>query len=63
MSITDESKGHFSTIDSCAGPPSARSLIPNDLRDYASYASHECPLCNAGVKLDAFVNCFGYSKL
>ena len=34
-----------------------------DLPDYASYSSHDCPLCKAGIPLDAVVNSFGYSKL
>jgi orotate phosphoribosyltransferase len=35
----------------------------SDLPDYADYAPHECPLCKAGVPLDAVVNSFGYSTL
>ena len=53
----------FATIDTCAGMPVRSVFDPKDLGDYESYASHECPLCKAGVKLDAFVNSFGYSKL
>ena len=53
----------FATIDTCAGMPVRSVFDPKDLGDYASYASHECPLCKQGVKLDAFVNSFGYSKL
>lgn len=36
---------------------------PNDIPDYATYPSHECPLCKAGNKVDALVNYHGYSKL
>ena len=36
---------------------------PNNLPDYSSHLAHECPQCKAGVKLDALVNGFGYSKL
>ena len=36
---------------------------PNDLPDYAGYSSHDCPLCKKGIKLDALVNSFGFSKL
>lgn len=53
----------FSTADSCAGYPVQAIFDPNDLEDYASYASHECPFCKAGKKIDALVNSFGYSKL
>ena len=34
-----------------------------DLSDYASYRSDNCPLCKAGVPVDAFSNGFGYSTL
>lgn len=53
----------FSTVDSCAGYPVQAVFDPNDLGDYASYASHDCPFCKAGEKIDALVNSFGYSKL
>ncbi len=36
---------------------------PNDLDGYGSYAPHECPLCKKGEKIDALVNCYGFSKL
>jgi orotate phosphoribosyltransferase len=35
----------------------------SDLPDYADYQPHECPLCKAGVPLDAVVNAYGYSTL
>ena len=53
----------FSTADSCAGYPVQAIFDPNDLEGYASYASHDCPFCKAGKKIDALVNSFGYSKL
>lgn len=34
-----------------------------DLPDYASYAPVDCPLCRKGVKVDAVVNSYGYSKI
>lgn len=36
---------------------------PRDLPDYAGFSSHDCPLCKKGLKLDALVNSFGFSKL
>ncbi|MBQ4151311.1 MAG: orotate phosphoribosyltransferase [Clostridia bacterium] len=36
---------------------------PNDLDGYGSYAPYECPLCKKGEKIDALINCYGYSKL
>lgn len=53
----------FATCDECGGYPVHSVFNPNDLPDYASYGSHDCPLCKQGVKLDALVNGYGYSKL
>ncbi len=53
----------FATKDECEGYPVRSAFNPNDLQDYQSFPSHECPLCKAGQKIDALVNSFGYSKL
>ena len=53
----------FSTADQCMGYPVHAVFNPNNLDGYASYESHECPMCKAGQKIDALVNGFGYSKL
>lgn len=34
-----------------------------DCPGYSTVKSTECPLCRAGKKVDAIVNCFGYSKI
>ena len=34
-----------------------------DIENYNSYAPQECPLCRKGLKVDAVVNSYGYSKL
>jgi orotate phosphoribosyltransferase len=34
-----------------------------DIPDYSSYIPQDCPLCRAGVKVDAVVNSYGYSKI
>ncbi len=53
----------FSTTDNCMGYPVCSVFNPNDLQDYTSCPSHDCPQCRAGVKIEGLVNCFGYSKL
>ena len=37
----------------------AEDLLPG----YAAYSADDCPFCKKGIKLDAVVNGFGYSKL
>lgn len=53
----------FATVESCDGYPVKSIFDPNDLDDYESYNSHNCPLCKNGEKIEALVNSFGYSKL
>ena len=38
-------------------------LLPNDLPEYQSYGTGDCPLCAARKKIDAIVNSYGYSKI
>ncbi len=53
----------FSSVEECMGYPVRAVFNTADLEGYASYPSHECPLCKEGKKIDALVNGFGYSKL
>jgi orotate phosphoribosyltransferase len=53
----------FATLEECAGLPVRSVFNPNDLEDYQFHPSHECPLCKKGVKIDALINSFGFSKL
>ncbi len=53
----------FASVDSCQGIPVCAAFDVNDLPDYITYPSHECPLCKAGKKIDALVNSHGFSKL
>ena len=53
----------FATAAECDGYTVNSVFNPNDLPDYFTCASHECPLCKEGKKIDALVNSFGYSKL
>ena len=53
----------FSCVDTCEGFPIVSIFnTSRDLMDYVSTDSHECPLCKAGVKLDALVNAHGISS-
>ena len=63
-------KGHvagiaaiFSSISTCMDYTVQSVFDTADLQEYASYPSHECPMCKEGKKIDALVNGFGYSKL
>lgn len=53
----------FSTAKECRGLPVRSVFDPNDLDGYESHPAHECPLCKAGVKIDALINSYGFSKL
>ena len=52
----------FSDLDKLDDIPIYSCFSTKDLEDHAVYKAHECPLCKAGVKLDAMVNCYGFSK-
>lgn len=53
----------FATKETCEGYAVNSVFNPNDLPDYFSCSSHECPLCKEGKRLDALVNFHGFSKL
>ena len=53
----------FATADEVAGYKVESVFDPNDLGDYTSCKSHECPMCRRGEKIDALINSFGFSKL
>ena len=53
----------FATKENVLGYPVHSVFDPADLEDYATYPSHECPLCRDKKPIDALVNSFGYSKL
>ena len=53
----------FATTENVLGYPVHSVFDPTDLSDYATYPSHDCPLCRARQPIDALVNSFGYSKL
>ncbi len=53
----------FSTVTETDGMPVHSVFHADDLPGYAAYSAEECPYCKKGIKLDAVVNGFGYSKL
>ena len=53
----------FATAEECDGYPVNSVFNPNDLEGYFTCPAHECPLCKEGKKLDALINCHGFSKL
>ncbi|MBE6761319.1 MAG: orotate phosphoribosyltransferase [Ruminococcaceae bacterium] len=53
----------FTCLDSCEGYPVRAAFELKDIPEYASYPSHECPICKEGKRIEALVNSFGYSKL
>ncbi len=53
----------FSITEKCCGIPVYSAFNPKDLPDYNLYPAHECPMCKEGKKLDALINCHGFSKL
>ena len=55
--------GIFATVEEVVGQPVISLFNPNDLPGYETHDAIDCPLCRAGVPLDALVNSFGYSKL
>lgn len=53
----------FSALDEIEGLHINSIFGRRDLPDYEAYDFRECPYCKKGMKLDALVNSFGYSKL
>lgn len=53
----------FSAVNSIDGHPIFSLFKTSDLPDYHVYSHKDCPLCKAGVKVDAIVSGKGYSRL
>lgn len=53
----------FSAVKEMYGYPINAVFTTRDLPDYQSHDFQDCPFCRQGMKLDALVNSFGYSKL
>ena len=53
----------YRAIDEIDGYPVRSVYSVNDIPDYQSYDARECPFCKKGVRLEALINCHGYSAL
>ena len=53
----------YAAIHELEGLPVVSVFDTNVIQDYASYPSQECPMCRAGLPIDAVVNTFGFSKI
>ena len=53
----------FSAVNSIDGYPIFSLFKTSDLPDYHVYKHKDCPLCTAGVKVDAIVSGKGYSRI
>ena len=61
--IPEEICAVFSAGQKCAGLPIKSIFSADMLGDFMYVPAAECPLCKAGVKLDALVNSYGISSL
>ena len=53
----------FSAIDEVQGIEIKSLFTDQDLPHYDNFPANECPMCKNGIKVDALINSFGYSKL
>ena len=53
----------FSSINKINGLEVKTIFTSKDIPDYRAYSPADCPMCQAGQKLDAIVNSYGYSKI
>ena len=61
--VTEAGASVFSTVNEMDGFQVHAVFHAEDLPGYAAYSADDCPFCKKGIKLDAVVNGFGYSKL
>ena len=52
----------FACTQECEGFPVVSIYSKDDLDGYESYSARECPMCKAGIRLDALVNSHGISS-
>ena len=53
----------FSVATEVDGYPVHALFTEKDLPDYKTYPHDQCPMCQAGNRIEAIVNSYGYSEL
>lgn len=53
----------FSTIGLISDTPIFSLFTTQDIAGYATHSTKDCPMCKAGVKIDALSNSFGFSLI
>ena len=53
----------FSTVSEIDGMEVQSVFNADDIPGYVAYAAEDCPFCKKGIKIEAVVNGFGYSRL
>lgn len=53
----------FSAVSKTHNIPINAIFTQKDIPDYKTYDATKCPMCQAGQKVDAIVNTYGYSQL
>lgn len=53
----------FSMQSKISSVPVSSLFTTDDIPGYISYPSHDCPLCQKGLPVDAISNGYGYSKI
>ena len=53
----------FSTVSEIDGMEVQSVFNADDIPGYVAYSAEDCPFCKKGIKIEAVVNGFGYSRL
>lgn len=53
----------FSAMDSVNGVPVRSVFGKKDVPEYQYYDYRDCPFCKKGLKIEALINPYGYSKM
>lgn len=61
--IVEDVMAVFSTVKEVDGTPIESVFKGDDVPGYQNYEQHACPYCAKGMKIEAMINGYGYSKL